>query len=62
MTFDQWWATLTPKEQLVLGCNNARFVWDAALDECVKMCRKVENEHDWFPSCSDAVHNMKGKT
>lgn len=29
MTFDQWWATLTHKEQLVLGLNNAKFVWDA---------------------------------
>ena len=27
MTFDQWWATLTPKEQLLLGLNNAKFVW-----------------------------------
>lgn len=62
MTFDQWWATITPKEQLALGRNNAKFVWDSALDECVKVCLRVEAEHDWFPSCSDAIHNMKGKT
>lgn len=30
MTFDQWWATLTPKEQLLLGLNNAKFVWQQA--------------------------------
>ena len=30
MTFDQWWATLTDKEQKLLGQHNARFVWDAA--------------------------------
>lgn len=30
MNFNQWWATLTDKEQKLLGQHNARFVWDAA--------------------------------
>lgn len=62
MNFDQWWATLTPKEQLVLGLNNAKFVWGSAVGECAKVCLKVEDEHGWFPSCSDAIHNIKGNT
>lgn len=33
MTFDQWWSTLTHKEQLVIGLNNAKFVWDAGRDD-----------------------------
>jgi hypothetical protein len=30
MSFDKWWATITPKEQLLLGLNNAKFVWQQA--------------------------------
>ena len=30
MTFDEWWATLTPAEHKVIGVNNAKFVWQAA--------------------------------
>jgi hypothetical protein len=30
MNFDDWWATLSAKEQSVIGVNNARFVWDCA--------------------------------
>lgn len=40
MTFDQWWATLSHKEQLALGLNNAKFVWKSALSQCEKLCRK----------------------
>lgn len=32
MTFEQWWDRLTPKEHMVLGINNARFVWQAAVE------------------------------
>lgn len=35
MNFDQWWGALTPKEQLVLGRNNAQYAWGCALDSCV---------------------------
>ena len=27
MDFEQWWALLTPKEQQILGKENAEFVW-----------------------------------
>ena len=30
MNFDQWWASLTYKEQTMIGENNGRFVWDQA--------------------------------
>jgi hypothetical protein len=30
MNFDKWWSTITPKEQLLLGLNNAKFVWQQA--------------------------------
>ena len=30
MSFDKWWSTITPKEQLLLGLNNAKFVWQQA--------------------------------
>ena len=33
MTFEQWWQTLTPAEQKMLGYHNAKFVWQAAQKE-----------------------------
>ena len=36
MTFDQWWKTLTPAEQRLIGENNAKFVWNSAVEECAK--------------------------
>lgn len=30
MTFDQWWSSLTFKEQTMIGENNGRFVWEQA--------------------------------
>lgn len=38
MTFDQWWDTLTIKEQTVIGKNNARFVWGQACEACAQAC------------------------
>ena len=38
MNFDQWWATLTIKEQTTIGKNNARFVWVSAVDQCARAC------------------------
>lgn len=35
MTFEEWWATLTPAEHKVIGVNNAKFVWNAAVDACI---------------------------
>lgn len=31
--FEAWWDTLTYKEQIVIGKNNALFVWKAATKE-----------------------------
>lgn len=31
MTFEQWWATLTQREQKIIGEHNARFVWQEAV-------------------------------
>ena len=31
MNFDQWWDTLTIKEQTVIGKNNARFVFESGV-------------------------------
>lgn len=36
MNFEQWWNTLTIKEQTLIGKNNAKFVWDS----CVKNMKK----------------------
>ena len=52
MNFNQWWATLTDKEQKLLGQHNARFVWDAAAtaerEACAKLCGAlhIEGEDD----------------
>lgn len=40
MNFDAWWATLTDKEQNVIGLNNARFVWNAAALAFAKECEQ----------------------
>lgn len=36
MTFDEWWATLTPHEQKVIGRTNARYVWVCAIEATQK--------------------------
>jgi hypothetical protein len=30
MDFEQWWETLTTREQNMIGVNNAEFVWGCA--------------------------------
>lgn len=30
MTFNEWWETLTYREQNLIGVTNARFVWESA--------------------------------
>ena len=51
MKFEEWWATLTPAEQKVIGRTNAKFVWleacDAEREACAKVCDELE-------TCSDA--------
>ena len=56
MNFDQWWATLTPAEQRLIGENNAKFVWDSAVEECAKVCEELDHigtvtQHD----CAEAI-------
>lgn len=36
--FEQWWNTLTIKEQTMIGKNNAKFVWQQACDACISIC------------------------
>ncbi len=38
MNFNEWWATLTPAEQKVIGRTNAKFVWQDACEACAKVC------------------------
>ena len=45
MNFSEWWTTLTPKERLVLGANNARFVWEQACDACVNECNEAHDRY-----------------
>ena len=59
MNFNQWWATLTDKEQKLLGQHNARFVWDAAAtaerEACAKRLDAVGCDH-----CAENIRR-KGK-
>ena len=51
MNFHEWWATLSPKEQLILGTNNARFVWQQAREACAK---------DIFEMCKEGLWDVEG--
>lgn len=42
MTFEQWWATLSPREQNMIGVNNARFVWQQAFEVCAQIAETAE--------------------
>lgn len=42
MTFNDWWSTLTDKEQRAIGVNNARFVWQQACEVCAQIADKAE--------------------
>lgn len=42
MTFEDWWATLTHKEQQMIGINNARFVWQQACEVCAQIADRAE--------------------
>ena len=42
MTFEQWWATLTPQEHSLIGVNNARFVWQQAFEVCAQIAEAAE--------------------
>ena len=40
MNFYDWWDQLTSKEQMLIGKNNAKFVWDQAVEVCAKTCEE----------------------
>jgi hypothetical protein len=43
MTFKQWWDQLTPKEQQILGKNNAEFVWKQSRRNALEdIARQIE--------------------
>ena len=45
MNFNEWWATLTPQEQKVIGRTNAKFVWQDACDACAKECEEAQERY-----------------
>ena len=61
MNFDQWWATLTPREQKIIGEHNARFVWQEAVfhtvgeldlskyEDCPVCRQEIGRAHVWTP-------------
>jgi hypothetical protein len=68
MKFDDWWATLTPAEQKVIGRTNAKFVWleacAAEREACAKICETLWNfpengmateEECYGAQCADAI-------
>lgn len=60
MKFDEWWATLTEKEQKEIGLHNAKFVWNGAVDECAKFCEDAPE-----PDGQDLayrIRNLKAQT
>jgi hypothetical protein len=44
MNFNEWWATLTPSEQKLIGRTNAKFVWMEACEACVGA---IKNQIMW---------------
>ena len=70
MTFNQWWATLTDKEQKLLGQHNARFVWGAAAtaerEACAKVCDDMEEKAEGTECCKwptpiDCAHAIRAR-
>ena len=62
MNFDQWWATLTIKEQTTIGRNNAKFVWDQATDAIINNRALIRQLVDAYMLASDpAGLKMRGE-
>ncbi len=53
MTFEQWWNTLTIKEQTLIGKNNAKFVWGQAIDVCIEISADFLKEEPEFKNYED---------
>ena len=58
MNFDQWWDTLTIKEQTVIGKNNARFVWQQACEACAKVV-EASPSYDWHRFACEAAADIR---
>ena len=62
MNFEQWWATLTIKEQTTIGRNNAKFVWDQATDAIINNRALIRQLVDAYMLASDpAGLKMRGE-
>lgn len=59
MNFEDWWNTLTIKEQTLIGKNNAKFVWSAACEECALRCEQELNDldSDCWMGCAEYLAN-----
>ena len=60
MGFEQWWATLTPAEQKIIGRTNAKFVWLEACaherEACAKVCdRLADDQTEWAEHRATAI-------
>ena len=58
MNFDKWWATLTPREQKVIGEHNARFVWQEAVFHTVG--ETDLSDYEDCPVCKQDVMMLTG--
>lgn len=61
MTFDEWWGTLTTKEQNMIGVNNARFIWSSACEECAKLCQwrtGIQHVDAAIDTCAAAIRAL----
>lgn len=55
MNFEDWWDTLTPKEQKYLGRNNAEFIWNNAVDSCMRICGQVYNKYKMYSDLNKPI-------
>lgn len=71
MTFEEWWNTLTIKEQTLIGKNNAKFVWVQAINVCLEISedflkekpefKNYENTYmdGWLDACNEIGWSME---
>jgi hypothetical protein len=57
MTFDEWWATLTPHEQKVIGRTNAKYVWLCAVESSSKVAQWMI-ERSYATGHGDTVEDL----
>lgn len=66
MNFEQWWNTLTIKEQSLIGKNNAQYVWESACEECAKVCEEfgeifANMSQAWRNGCSECAIEIRAR-